>query len=281
MSHSVSLLVALFAFAANSFFCRFALAEQSIDPGSFTLIRLLSGAVTLVVIMVAKRQLERSFLTDKLSWWSGIALFGYAVTFSFAYTQLTTGTGALILFGMVQLTLVAFHVYSGHRLNRIEWLGIATALSGFVLLMLPSAQTPSLTAAIIMLLSGIGWAIFTLLGRRGGAPAKAITHGFVLASVIALCVSPWLFSSQSITVQGVGWALLSGIFASGFGYIVWYQVVKRISVLQASIAQLAVPVIAFAAGSIGLAESISLPAIISSLLVLGGIAMIFVAKPQT
>lgn len=280
MSQSVSLLVALFAFAANSFFCRFALAEQSIDPGSFTLIRLLSGAVTLVAVMAVKGQIERSFLTDKLSWWSGIALFGYAVTFSFAYTQLTTGTGALILFGMVQLTLVVFHVYSGHRLNRIEWLGVATALSGFVFLMLPSAQTPSLTAAIIMLLSGVGWAIFTMLGRLGGAPAKAITHGFVLASVIALCVSPWLFSPKSITVQGAGWALLSGIFASGFGYIVWYQVVKRMSVLQASIAQLAVPVIAFAAGSVGLAESVSLTAIISSLLVLGGIGMVFVAKLQ-
>lgn len=278
MPISLTLPIALIAFAANSFFCRFALAEGSIDPGSFTLIRLVSGAITLSIILLFRRQLESSFFKSSLSWWSGIALFGYAVSFSYAYTQLSTGTGALILFGMVQLTLVAFHVWSGNRLKSAEWFGIAIAISGFVILMLPSAQAPSLSSAALMIISGVFWAVFTLLGRKSGVASVAITHGFVLASVLALAVSPWLMSIHSITLQGMVWALLSGIFASGFGYVLWYQVMKHISVLQASVAQLAVPVIAFAAGSIGLGEPITLTAVVSSLLVLGGIGVIFVAK---
>lgn len=281
MSNSINLLLALVAFAANSFFCRFALSAESIDPGSFTLLRLLSGAVTLVVILLVRRQLTLSFVTSKLSWGGGIALFGYAVSFSYAYTQLSTGTGALILFGMVQLALVAFHVLSGHRLKWMEMLGIAIAITGFITLMLPSAQTPTWSAAVLMMLSGICWAIFTLLGRHSHSPSLSITHGFVLASSIALVLSPWLFNSSAITVNGVGWALLSGTFASGFGYIVWYRVVKQITVLQASVAQLSVPVIAFMAGSIGLNESITTVSVIAALLVLSGIAVIFVARDKS
>lgn len=281
MSNSINLVLALIAFAANSFFCRFALSGESIDPGSFTFIRLLSGAVTLAVILLIRRELDRSFVANKHSWWGGIALFGYAVSFSFAYTQLSTGTGALILFGMVQLALVAFHVFSGHRLKALEVGGIAIAISGFVILMLPSAQTPSLSAAILMLLSGICWAAFTLLGRSASSPSLSITHGFVLASVIAVLFSPWLVNTSTITAEGIGWALLSGIFASGFGYILWYRVVKQISVLQASVAQLSVPVIAFAAGSIGLGESITFESVSAAILVLSGIAVIFVAKGRS
>ncbi|KLN63824.1 DMT family transporter [Vibrio sp. VPAP30] len=276
--HTISLLVvALIAFAANSFFCRLALANHAIDPGSFTWLRLVSGAVTLLLIQSWRGQMSYCFFTDKHSWWSGISLFGYAVCFSYAYTQLSTGTGALILFGMVQLTLVAFHVVSGNRLSAKEMLGIGVALSGFTVLMLPSAETPSLSAAALMLVSGICWGIFTLLGRQNSVASVSITQGFMLASVLAFAVSPLLVSIETITADGVVWALLSGVFASGFGYILWYQVVKHISVLQASVSQLAVPVIAFAAGSIGLGEPITLIAAISSLLVLGGIALIFTA----
>ncbi|MCG9577091.1 DMT family transporter [Vibrio tubiashii] len=279
--HTISLLVvALIAFAANSFFCRLALANHAIDPGSFTWLRLVSGAVTLLLIQSWRGQMSYRFFTDKHSWWSGISLFGYAVCFSYAYTQLSTGTGALILFGMVQLTLVVFHVVSGNRLSAKEMLGIGVALSGFIVLMLPSAETPSLSAAALMLVSGVCWGIFTLLGRQNSVASVSITQGFMLASVLAFAASPLLVSIETITAVGVLWALLSGVFASGFGYILWYQVVKHISVLQASVSQLAVPVIAFAAGSLGLGESITLTAVISSLLVLGGIALIFTARAK-
>mgnify|MGYP000870199172 CR=1 FL=1 len=279
--HTISLLVvALIAFAANSFFCRLALANHAIDPGSFTWLRLVSGAVTLLIIQSWRGQMSYRFFTDKHSWWSGISLFGYAVCFSYAYTQLSTGTGALILFGMVQLTLVVFHVVSGNRLSAKEMLGIGVALSGFTILMLPSAEAPILSAAALMLVSGVCWGIFTLLGRQNSVASVSITQGFILASVLAFAASPLLVSIETITADGVLWALLSGVFASGFGYILWYQVVKHISVLQASVSQLAVPVIAFAAGSIGLGESITLIAAISSLLVLGGIALIFTARAK-
>lgn len=280
MHKLILLVVALIAFAANSFFCRFALANQAIDPGSFTWLRLLSGAVTLLLIQSWRGQMRYHFFTDKHSWWSGISLFGYAVCFSFAYTQLSTGTGALILFGMVQLTLVVFHVVSGNRLSAKEMLGIGVALSGFTVLMLPSAESPSLSAATLMLVAGICWGVFTLLGRKNSVASVSITQGFVLASILALVASPLLVSIETITADGVLWALLSGVFASGFGYILWYQVVKHISVLQASVSQLAVPVIAFAGGSIGLGESITLIAAFSSLLVLGGIALIFTARER-
>lgn len=279
--HTILLLVtALVAFAANSYFCRLALASNAIDPGSFTWLRLVSGAVTLLLIQSIRGQMNYQFVKHKASWWAGIALFGYAVCFSYAYTQLSTGTGALILFGMVQLTLVAFHVLSGHDLNRKEVLGIGIALSGFVLLMLPSADSPSVSAAALMLVSGICWGVFTLLGRKRGAPSVSVTQGFLLASGLAVLSSPWLVSLDSITSTGAGWALMSGGVASGFGYILWYQVLKRISVLQASVSQLAVPVIAFVAGSFGLGEPITISAMISSMLVLGGIAVIFIAKPK-
>ncbi|MDC5705538.1 DMT family transporter [Vibrio europaeus] len=279
--HTISLLVvALIAFAANSFFCRLALANHAIDPGSFTWLRLVSGAVTLLLIQSWRGQMSYRSFTDKHSWWSGISLFGYAVCFSYAYTQLSTGTGALILFGMVQLTLVVFHVVSGNRLSAKEMLGIGVALSGFTVLMLPSAEAPSLSAAALMLVSGVCWGIFTLLGRQNSVASVSITQGFMIASVLAFAASPLLVSIETITADGVLWALLSGIFASGFGYILWYQVVKHISVLQASVSQLAVPVIAFAAGSIGLGESITLTAAISSLLVLGGITLIFTARSK-
>jgi len=280
--HTISLLVvALIAFAANSFFCRLALANHAIDPGSFTWLRLVSGAVTLLLIQSWRGQMSYRFFTDKHSWWSGISLFGYAVCFSYAYTQLSTGAGALILFGMVQLTLVVFHVFSGNHLSAKEMLGIGVALSGFTVLMLPSAEAPSLSAAALMLVSGVCWGIFTLLGRQNSVASVSITQGFMLASVLAFAASPLLVSIETITADGVLWALLSGVFASGFGYILWYQVVKHISVLQASVSQLAVPVIAFAAGSIGLGESITLTAAISSLLVLGGIALIFTARAKS
>ncbi|MEL7290313.1 MAG: DMT family transporter [Pseudomonadota bacterium] len=280
MPRSIQLIVALVAFAANSFFCRYALADESIDPGSFTWIRLLSGAVTLATLLCWQGKLKVSLFNDKLSWWSGAALFGYAICFSFAYTALSTGTGALILFGMVQLSLVAYYVGSGHRLSKIEILGITVALGGFVLLMMPSAQMPSLSAALLMVVAGGCWAAFTLIGRKAVSASVAITHGFVLAAVMALFASPLLLSLERITWSGVGWGVLSGVFASGFGYIVWYQVVKQISVLQASVAQLAVPVIAFIAGGLGLGEVISVMALISSALVLGGIAMIFIGHAR-
>lgn len=279
MPTTLYLPLALIAFAANSFFCRFALSEQSIDPGSFTLIRLLSGAVTLMVLMQLKGQFNLTFLRNKNSWLAGGTLFGYAVAFSYAYTSLTTGTGALILFGVVQLTLIGAHLLSGQRLGYLEWLGIGLSISGFVVLMMPSAQAPEWDVAFLMAMSGVCWAMFTLLGKRSpGSASTSITHGFVIASLLAVLALPWLTQSLNISGTGVVWALMSGVVASGLGYIIWYQVMKSISVLQASVAQLSVPVIAFIVGAIGLGEEIQLISVLASILVLGGIGLVFISK---
>ncbi|EEX94816.1 putative transmembrane protein [Vibrio orientalis CIP 102891 = ATCC 33934] len=279
MPTSLTLPIALIAFAANSFFCRFALSEQSIEPGAFTLIRLLSGALTLVILMKIKGEFRGNFLLSGRSWLAGGALFGYAVAFSFAYTELSTGTGALILFGVVQLTLIAAYIVLGQRLGLWEWLGVMLSVGGFVVLMLPSAQTPDWGMALLMALSGLCWAGFTLAGRYSSdAPSVSITQGFIIASLLALAISPLLLTSQMPQISGVLWAMVSGVLASGFGYILWYQVLQKISVLQASVAQLSVPVIAFAAGGIGLGETITSTSVIASMLVLGGIGLIFVMK---
>ncbi|MEH0690874.1 DMT family transporter [Vibrio cholerae] len=284
MPHMMTLCLALIAFAANSFFCRLALASGAIDPGSFTLLRLFSGAVTLALLLFMRGHFQGKaslgFLRSPISWWSAIALFVYAVCFSYAYTELSTGTGALLLFGMVQMTLIVYHVVSGNALSKLEKVGILASVTGFVVLMLPSAHSPSLGAASLMLASGVAWAMFTVLGKKSGVASVAITHGFILASLLALLASPVLLMDVTLTSSGVMWALASGIAASGLGYILWYQVLKQITVLKASIAQLAVPVIAFLAGSIGLGETITFSAVLASALVLGGIAVIFVAKAE-
>lgn len=278
MAQSMTLIITLIAFAANSFFCRYALVEGDIKPGAFTLIRLLSAAVTLLFIVLIKGQIKEVFSVHRINCLAGIMLFGYALAFSFAYTHLSTGTGALILFGTVQLTLIMYHVVTGHHLSRLELCGIFISLIGFVLLVLPSASAPELLVAFIMIIAGICWAVFTILGKQVKSPVVAITNGFLLASLLSIATSPWLVSLADISLRGIGWALLSGVLASGLGYLLWYQIMKKISILQASVAQLAVPVIAYAMGSIFLGESITLISIISSCLVLGGILLIFLGK---
>ncbi|EJV9310968.1 DMT family transporter [Vibrio vulnificus] len=278
--------IAMIAFAANSVFCRLALAEQSIDPGSFTFIRLLSGAVTLLVILSfsqagqMRQLLSKSAFLSRTSVLAGVALFGYAVAFSYAYVGLTTGTGALILFAVVQFSLIVFHLFSGHRPSKLEWGGVALSISGFIVLMSPSAQTPNAIDAFMMAIAGVCWAIFTLLGKQAQSPTQAIAQGFSFASLLALLCGFWLLNVSSVSVNGIIWALLSGVLASGIGYVVWYMAVKSLSVLQASIAQLSVPVIAMAAGVIWLNEPLTIVSTVASALVLGGIALIFTSNAQ-
>ncbi|RZR33720.1 DMT family transporter [Vibrio vulnificus] len=278
--------IAMIAFAANSVFCRLALAEQSIDPGSFTFIRLLSGAVTLLVILSftqasqMRQLLSKSAFLSRASVLAGVALFGYAVAFSYAYVGLTTGTGALILFAVVQFSLIAFHLFSGHRSSKLEWGGVALSISGFIVLMSPSAQTPDAMDAFMMAIAGVCWAIFTLLGKQAQSPTQAIAQGFSFASLLALLCGFWLLNVSSVSINGIVWALFSGVLASGIGYVVWYMAVKSLLVLQASIAQLSVPVIAMAAGVIWLNEPLTIVSTVASALVLGGIALIFTSNAQ-
>ncbi|MGF1696539.1 DMT family transporter [Vibrio lamellibrachiae] len=280
--------ITMVAFAANSLLCRVALAQNTIDPGSFTLLRIVSGMATLILIHFIVRsdtpKLKALMPTSRNSFvmllCGALTLFLYAVGFSFAYIELTAGTGALLLFGAVQLTMIGYHIWQGNTLNRYEWAGLALSVSGFVLLMLPSASTPDLISAIMMILAGISWAVFTLLGKRktAASPRIGMTQSFIGAALLALFLSPWLLQANSVSVNGAMWAMLSGVFASGMGYVLWYFALTKLTVLQASVAQLSVPIIALVLGMLLLDEALSLMVMLTSAMILGGILLIFLNK---
>ncbi|GAB7223754.1 DMT family transporter [Vibrio owensii] len=272
--------IAMLAFAANSLLCRLALAAGLIDAGSFTLIRLLSGAVTLIVIMLLRGNWRRQIPTTRFSVFAGVALFGYAALFSFAYVKLAAGTGALLLFGAVQLTLLALYWWQGQRFKRLELIGIAVSLLGFAWLMLPSATRPDVWSALLMVLSGICWAGFTALGKQAPTPSSGITWGFITASIFGLLLSPLLLESIHVTLQGVMLAVVSGAIASGCGYVLWYQVMQKLTLLQAAVSQLSVPAIALVLGSALLSEPLTTHSIITSAIILGGIALVFLSRSQ-
>ena len=272
--------IAMLAFAANSLLCRLALAAGLIDAGSFTLIRLLSGAVTLIAIMLLRGNWRSQIPTTRFSLFAGMALFGYAALFSFAYVKLAAGTGALLLFGAVQLTLLALHWWQGQRFKRLELIGIAVSLLGFAWLMLPSATRPDVWSALLMVLSGICWAGFTALGKQAPTPSSGITWGFITASIFGLLLSPLLLESIHVTLQGVMLAVASGAIASGCGYVLWYQVMQKLTLLQAAVSQLSVPAIALVLGSALLSEPLTTHSIITSVIILGGIALVFLSRSQ-
>lgn len=272
--------IAMLAFAANSLLCRLALAAGLIDAGSFTLIRLLSGAVTLIVIMLLRGNWRSQIPTTRFSVFAGVALFGYAALFSFAYVKLAAGTGALLLFGAVQLTLLALYWWQGQRFKLLELIGIAVSLLGFAWLMLPSATRPDVWSALLMVLSGICWAGFTALGKQAPTPSSGITWGFITASIFGLLLSPLLLESVHVTLQGVMLAVVSGAIASGCGYVLWYQVMQKLTLLQAAVSQLSVPAIALVLGSALLSEPLTTHSIFTSAIILGGIALVFLSRSQ-
>ncbi len=279
MSTYLLVAVAMFAFAANSILCRLALSEGSIDAGSFTLIRIVSGAITLALLLLLNRSgTKANFPGFKFSLMAGSTLFAYAILFSFAYIQLAAGTGALLLFGAVQLSLLVMHWWQGERFMRLEIIGIGCSVAGFVWLMLPSATRPDLFSAVLMMLSGVSWALFTALGKKVASPSSGITWGFISASAIGLFVTPWLVNDIALTTKGVLLAIASGTVASALGYILWYRVLKNLSLLQASISQLSVPVITLVIGSALLGESLSMHSVLTSSVILGGIALVFLAR---
>lgn len=280
MSTFILTAIAMLAFAANSLFCRMALAEGLIDAGSFTLIRLLSGTITLVFILLIRGNWRSQRPTTKFSIFAGLALFGYAALFSFAYINLATGTGALLLFGAVQLTLLAIYWGQGQQFKQLELIGIVISLFGFAWLMLPSATRPDTWSAVLMVVSGFCWAGFTALGKQAPTPSSGITWGFISASVVALLLSPLLLGSASLTNKGIMLAIASGTVASGLGYILWYQVMKKLSLLQAAVSQLSVPVIALLLGTTFLEEELTLHSLITGAIVLGGITLVFLSRSQ-
>jgi drug/metabolite transporter (DMT)-like permease len=262
--------LSLVAFASNSLLCRMALGRGAIDPASFTSIRLVSGAVTLVVIALLSWR-GRARLQG--NWRSGFLLFVYGVTFSFAYTQLAVATGALILFATVQTTMMGIGIWNGERLRRLEWIGVFVGLAGLIILLLPGLQTPSALGACLMGLAGAAWGIYTLRGRDSKAAVLDTAGNFVWAIPFALAVSLVGAQSLSLSNDGMLLAVVSGALASGVGYVIWYAALRGLSAMQASMVQLMVPALAAMGGAMILEEPLTLRLLTSAVLILGGVAL--------
>lgn len=282
--------LALIAFAANSVLCRIALGNSSIDPTGFTGIRMLSGAITLAIIVMlfSKKHresnnvaLRRVFsIKNTQGWLSSTVLFGYAAFFSFAYVKLNTASGALILFATVQFSMIGFSVFKGHRLHLKEWLGVFISFVGFVLLMLPSATQPSLVGFVLMLVSGIFWAFYSLLGRNAPQPVLLTAENFIRCVPLSLVFIILSLSMYSFNWQGAWYAIASGAFASGIGYSIWYLALRNLSITQAAISQLSVPLIAALGGIAFINESLTNDLVISGILILSGIFLVSVKKQK-
>ncbi|WP_220465488.1 DMT family transporter [Colwellia sp. BRX10-3] len=271
---------ALFAFAANSVLCRLALGENAIDAASFTSVRLLSGIIILLALLSLTNKVNKPKTKSKStgSWLAASMLFIYALAFSFGYISLDTGTGALILFGAVQITMILTNVISGNKLYLTEWFGLTIAFSGFVYLIIPSLTTPSLTGFIMMSISGIAWALYTLLGRKSKDPLGDTTYNFVRTCPFVIALIIFGFNGGHITSMGFILAVLSGAIASGIGYFVWYIALAGLSVTQAAVLQLFVPIIAAIGGVVFTSELITLRLVESSALVLGGILTVILGR---
>ena len=264
---------ALLAFAANSVLCRLALGHGAIDAASFTSIRLVSGAITLLIIIsVTKRSGSPG---RRGSWGSAAMLSLYAIAFSFAYLSLSAGTGALILFGAVQITMILAALRSGERPHRLEWIGLVTAFAGLVYLISPGLTAPDLFGSILMALAGIAWGVYSLRGRQHGDPAVATTGNFVRSVPLVLgpSILTMLMQSTHISSTGILLAVLSGTVASGMGYVVWYAALKKLTATRAAMIQLSVPFLAALAGVLFLSEDVSTRFIVSGILILGGLAL--------
>ncbi|MCK4842857.1 MAG: DMT family transporter [Methylococcales bacterium] len=268
---------ALIAFAANSVLCRLALGMKLIDASSFTIVRLLSGAVVLFLIVLSSNR-NKTPVPATGSWSASLMLFIYASTFSFAYTLLNTGTGALILFAVVQITMILWSVVSGNRLHSIEWLGLFVAFSGFIYLILPDVITPSSGGFLLMTVAGIAWGIYTLNGRNSKNPVLDTAYNFFRTIPLVLILLFFTLSNASYTLMGILLAVISGGIASGIGYAAWYIALTGLSVTQAAVFQLSVPIFAALGGIVFVSESITLRLMVSTTLILGGILMVVLAQ---
>lgn len=266
--------LAMIAFAGNSILCRLALKATSIDAVSFTGIRIFAGAFMLGLLL----KLRRRAASEGGNWRAAAALFVYAAAFSYAYVQLDAGTGALLLFGAVQVTMILVGLLRGESLRGQALVGFLLALGGLLVQLLPSASAPPLAGALLMLLSGVAWGLYSLLGRKGSDPLAISTGNFVRAIAFAALLAAFFHSDLRADTLGIVYAVLSGAVASGIGYAIWYSALPGLSAIQGASVQLSVPILAALSGAVLLGEAISLRLALVSLAVLGGIALILLAK---
>ena len=267
-------LFAMIAFAGNSLLCRMALKETRIDAATFTSMRIISGALMLWLIVSIRRDAQAA----SGNWLSALALFAYAAAFSFAYTSLPVATGALLLFGAVQATMIGYGLLSGERPRKRQIAGFVLAFGGLVSLLLPGLSAPPLPGSLLMLCAGVAWGAYSLRGRGSSDPLRVTAGNFLRAVPLAAALSLAMFSKASFDSSGFWYAISSGAITSGVGYALWYTALKGLKATSAATVQLSVPVITAVGGLIFLGEHITPRVLISSIAILGGIAFVIYEK---
>jgi len=274
----VALLIvaAQLAFAGNSLLCRTALAHTTIDAASFTTLRLASGALVLWGLV----QLTRRRESGRGSWPSALALFAYAAAFSFAYLTLPTGTGALLLFGAVQASMIGWGFFKGERFAALQWLGLGLALAGLVGLLLPGLSAPPLGGALLMIAAGMAWGVYSLRGKGAGDPLRVTAGNFVRTVPLAIVMSFLFINRAQVDTAGALYAIASGAITSGLGYAIWYAALPHLKATTAATLQLSVPVIAALGGIVWLGEPLTLRLLLTSAAILGGVALAIRQRAQ-
>jgi drug/metabolite transporter (DMT)-like permease len=276
------------AFAANSVLCRLALGHASIDAATFTTVRIVAGALTLLLVAqlvgaatpATGRREGRPAILRSGSWRAAAALFGYAIAFSLAYLTLSAGTGALILFGAVQLTMILVALTKGERPGPLQWIGFALAIAGLVYLVAPGVTAPSPFGALLMAFAGACWGLYSLLGRGSTNPTLDTTANFTRAAQLAIVTSVIAFSSIHASTRGVLLAVTSGALTSGLGYVIWYSALRGLTATRAAVVQLVVPLIAALGGVVFLGEAFTPRLGIAGLLILGGVGLAIFARTR-
>lgn len=262
--------LAMLAFAGNSILCRLALAETHTDAASFTVIRIVSGALLLwLLVYLRKRDRQPSG-----NWAGALALTLYAAAFSFAYVRLDTGMGALLLFGAVQLSMLLFGLIRGERLGPVATSGLVLALVGVIVLLLPGSSAPPLGSALVMLVSGVAWGVYSLLGKAAADPLVTTADNFLRAIPLAFLSALPFLDDLHWDATGVFYAVLSGAVTSGLGYAIWYSALRNMGSIQAASMQLSVPILAAVAGILLLEEPLTPRILLATFAVVGGLIII-------
>ncbi len=280
MTRTRSLLLtacAMLAFAGNSLLCRLALRHTAIDAASFTSVRLVAGALTLWLLLQCRRGSRPS---GNGNWVSAVALCAYAAGFSWAYVQLSAATGALLLFGAVQATMVGHGLWAGERLRPLQCAGVLFTLAGLLALLLPGLAAPPLASAVLMLGAGMAWGVYSLRGKGAGDPLAVSAGNFLRAVPLALALTAASYAHLSLDTAGLLYAVASGALASGIGYAIWYTALPTLSSTAAASVQLSVPVLAALGGIAFLGESASLRLVLASVAILGGIGLVIWQKQR-
>lgn len=267
--------LALVAFASNSILCRLALASSRIDPASFTAVRIVSGAMVLALIaaITARPRAAVATARTRAGWTSGAFLYLYAIAFSLSYLSLSAGTGALILFGCVQATMLLVALRSGERPRALEWIGLGVAVAGLVYLVLPGLEAPSPLGALLMAIAGVAWGLYSLRGSGSQQPLEDTARNFLCAVPFAVVTSLASLSRAHLSSDGVALAVASGAISSGVGYVIWYAALRGLTATRAATVQLSVPIIAAMGGIVFLGETLTMRLVTAAAMILGGVGV--------